>query len=233
MLKLKQNKIIALSGLKGAGKDEAANMLHFCLSTPKWLCTYKRYKRKKKFKSNWIKISFARPLKAMLAILLDVPIDKFEDRTFKEHNYVDFHTLKIIPEEYVPDDKKLSDNKFSKLSKSLDIFLDDYYISIRHLMQYFGTEIMRKFFLDKIWINSTLNRHDNNIIITDLRFKAEADAVKERDGIIIYINRDGCSVGTHPSEREVIEMLDSNVYDLVIDNNSTLEDLFNQIKKLI
>lgn len=48
------NKLIAISGVKGVGKDTTGDMLRFMLSTPKFLHHYWIYKRfpKLTFKGN-------------------------------------------------------------------------------------------------------------------------------------------------------------------------------------
>lgn len=45
---------------------------------------------------------------------------------------------------------KLSDSKFNRLVKTLDPSLIEGYLSIRQLMQYFGTEVMQTHFGRKI-----------------------------------------------------------------------------------
>lgn len=235
---LKYSKIIAVSGLRNSGKDISSDMLWFCLNTPKILHTYYIYNHFKQIArfGRYIKTSFAKSLKEILGKLLNVSVEKFEDRDFKENWYVDFTKLKLINKNDIVDNNKiLPDNRFSKCAKDLKIITKDYYLSIRQLLQYFGTEIMRYYFGDNIWILSTLRNEENkNIIITDLRFKAEAKYIKSISNTkIIYINRNGCIPGSHASEKEVIDMLNSNVYDYIIDNNGSLKDLFNKIKSII
>ena len=51
-----------------------------------------------------------------------------------------------------------------------------------------------------------------------MRFKVEAEMVKERKGTVIYIDRPGCEVGNHQSEREAFELYQEGKcdYDLII-----------------
>lgn len=84
----------------------------------------------------------------MLSALLGISIYKFNDRDFKEHYYVSFPDLHIYQEKFVPKNKILSDNKFSKMAKALDPTIIDYFLSIRQLMQFFGTNVMRTYFGD-------------------------------------------------------------------------------------
>ena len=69
-------------------------------------------------------------------------------------------------------------------------------------------------------------------IISDLRFIEEYNAVKEKKGIVIYINRPNYEFGQHASEREMKELLENDKYDFIIDNNGSIEDLFNQAKNV-
>ena len=72
-----------------------------------------------------------------------------------------------------------------------------------------------------------------NTIVSDLRFKVEYNEVKLRDGIIIYIERPGCTPGSHSSEREVLEMKGQGLFDYTIQNDGSLKDLFNKIKEVV
>lgn len=230
------NKIVyAICGLKGSGKDVSASMLQYCLSVPKWMRKYWLYKIFKDIiPQKFIIIRFADPLKEMLSIMLRVDIDKFEDRNFKENYYVDFNTLTIHHKDVISKNKILSDNKFSKLAKDLSPNLTcDYYLSIRQILQFFGTEIMRYYFQDKLWILNTFMHYENKLIISDLRFKVEYEESKKIGAIIIHINRPQCEIGSHSSEREIMDLYNNKQYNYLINNNGSLKDLFNNIKNII
>jgi len=231
--KTHNHSIIAISGLKNSGKDTAAEMLLYLMNSPKCLHSYWCFKKLKTlFKKNtWECRSFAYPLKQMLAVLLGVPVERFNDRTFKEDYCVNFRTFKINPTYKVNSQFLLSDNKFTKACRSVEPFAESYNLTIRQLMQYFGTNIMRMYFGDDLWVLATL-KSNKNLIISDLRFKVEADAVKNHCGKIIYINRDGAVPGNHASEREVVELLSEGKIDFQIDNNGSLKELFNSLKNI-
>ena len=166
----------------------------------------------------------------MLAVLLNVPVSKFEDRKFKDSIYIYFPELRI--EKNPPYEQVLSQNVFNRLLVSKDYtFLKCMYISIRQLMQCFATDIMRSVFGDKLWILSTLKR--NNLIISDLRFKVELDEIHKQNGKIIYIKRDSCVSDNHASEQEVLTLYANNEFDYVIENNKSLKDLFKSVTELI
>ena len=91
--------------------------------------------------------------------------------------------------------------------------------------------MIRNIFGDKIWILRTL-KDDDNIIISDLRFKVEYEAVKQNFGTTVYINRN-CEPGQHQSEKEVLDLYNDKKFDCVIDNTGTLKDLFYKTSKLV
>lgn len=219
--------LIAVSGLKGVGKNLSSEMLQYCLSVPKWFRTYTCYRL---FRNcvpwKYSITSFASILKESLAILLDISVEDFEDREFKENYYIYFPTLEITNNP--PKNKILTDKQFSrKLAFGFD-FIKEYYLSIRQTLQIYGTEVIKSAFGEKFWVLRTLNTEEDNLIISDLRFKSEFESVKDRRGAIIYINRN-VTPGTHPSEREVIDLYKNNQFDYVVDNLGSKKDLFKQI----
>lgn len=223
--------LISISGTKGSGKDEVSKMIQYCLSVPKFLRQYWIYKKiGKLIPKRWKIIAFADPLKKMLAVLLNIPVEKFNDRAFKEDTCIDLDTLEYSLSAFTQDKHLLSDSKFTKLTKDLNTEILSYDLTIRQLMQYYGTTIMHTYFGKNVWINATLRNLSKYTIISDCRFKTEAIAIKKHKGIIIYINRPGCNFGKHQSEREMQDMLKNNVYDIIINNDGTLQDLFDNVK---
>lgn len=229
------HRIIAMTGVRNSGKDESAKAFKFLLSTPKIFHRYWIYRLfpNLNFWGNWIKVSFAGTMKQMLSILLKVPVEMFEDRDFKENVFVDFDTLKLTHRKELDKKYVMSDSKFNRHVKEMTIDTHSYMLSIRQLLQYWGTNVMRFYFGDKLWCLTTLKYSDtNDLIISDLRFKTEAKEVKKKHGTLIYIDRPGCEVGNHQSEREAFELYQEGQCDYVIHNNGTLEDLFYKCKDI-
>lgn len=180
-----------------------------------------------------MKVSFAGTMKQMLAILLKVPVERFEDRDFKENVFVDFNDLSFHRRENLKRDQILSDSKFGRKVNDMTIDVRVNLLSIRQLLQYWGTQISRRYLGDGLWCLTTLKYADtHDLIISDLRFKTEAEQVKERNGILIYIERPGYGVGNHVSEREAFELYQEGKCDYVIHNDGTLEDLFYKCKEI-
>ena len=223
--------MIAIGGLKNAGKDTMAKMLQFCLSTPCWMHNYTLYKWFGKFVIPKYNItSFAKYLKTSLAEVIGVDVEKLNDRDFKENYYISFQTLNIT--NCPPTRGWLSDKSFSRHLQKGDLeFIKQYYISIRQLLQLWGSEVIRNTFGDKIWILRTLKDNDN-IIVSDLRFKVEYESVKFYRGTTVYINRN-CEPGQHQSEKEVLDLYNDKKFDYVIHNTGTLKDLFYQTSKFV
>ena len=75
-----------------------------------------------------------------------------------------------------------------------------------------------------------------NTVISDTRFINEIKTIKENGGIIVCVKRGKLPTkkamqekGAHQSEWDWLEQ----DYDIVIENNGTLEDLYNKVDDLI
>lgn len=68
-----------------------------------------------------------------------------------------------------------------------------------------------------------------NWIITDMRFPNELQAVKDRGGITIRVNRPGLVESNHLSET----ILDSATFDFVINNDKDIKHLINEVRKIL
>lgn len=221
------NNIIVISGLKNSGKDTVADMLQYCLSVPEpfrkyWMYRHYRYA----FNNTYEKVAFADSLKDTLSVLFGIPVEKFYERDFKEHFYIKGLEITDTP------DNILDEDSFIKMLNKKDFsFLKTHFITIRQLLQCFGTEIVRGLFGNAFWAERAMKHNFDKMIITDLRFKVELEAVRKRNGLVLYIDNPNCTPEQHTSENEVLEMKDNHDFDFIIENNGTLEDLFNKIVK--
>ncbi len=103
----------------------------------------------------------------------------------------------------------------------------------RQIMQQLGTEAMRGTFGDEVWIKSLFTRAAavEYAVISDVRFLNEAQAIRNRGGILVRIERAGLiSTDTHPSETALDDFDD---FDHVLLNDGTVEDLFRQIDRVL
>ena len=107
----------------------------------------------------------------------------------------------------------------------------DSYPEIRRLLQVFGTEVGREMFGQNFWVDLALNRaKEDKVVISDVRFKNEAEGIKAAGGQVWRINRLGIGpVTNHASEID----LDDYQFDNVIDNNYSVQDLNSVIDDII
>lgn len=73
----------------------------------------------------------------------------------------------------------------------------------------------------------------NNLIISDLRFKKEFEELDYHKSFRILLERPGCNPGNHASEREIMDLKANRNFEGYINNNGTLKDLFYKIKKFL
>ena len=132
-------------------------------------------------------------------------------------------------------------------------------ITPRLMLQLLGTEAGREIIHPNIWVNALFADYKSynilkepidgfrekftildskypNWIITDVRFPNEAQAIKDRGGILIRIEREDLNNFTkkfpdtvHESE---IALDDYKDWDYVIDNNGSLKDLVEKVRAL-
>ena len=113
-------------------------------------------------------------------------------------------------------------------------------MTVREFLQKLGTEAVRNNLHTNAWVNATFADYETTYpvydkeralvippttkkwIITDVRFPNEAQAIKDRGGVLIRVNRPGIPVGEHPSE---IALDDYYGWDFIVHNDKTLADL--------
>lgn len=180
--------ILAFTGYKGSGKSEAASYLveHH----------------------DFVRVSFAAPLKKSAAALLGVTVAELEE--WKNQPRM---LLWLI-------------NGMQPV-KSL---------SIREYLQRYGTESHRNVFGDNFWVEQAMNMMQSliasgcqRIVIDDCRFENEREALVARGGRIVRIDRPGVEGGadTHPSERPLANP------DLIIDNDRGIPELHRALDCLL
>jgi hypothetical protein len=103
---------------------------------------------------------------------------------------------------------------------------------IRPLMQRFGTEVGREMFGQNFWVDLALSRipDGGKVVFADVRFPNEANAIRDLGGEIWRVEREGVvAANAHISERA----LDDYMFDSIIANTGTLEDLYAAVDALI
>ena len=104
---------------------------------------------------------------------------------------------------------------------------------VRSLLQRCGTEAGRKVLGEDVWVNAVLSSMTSltPIVVTDVRFPNEANAIVKRGGMVLRINRPGIGPKAnadgevHASETA----LDDWRFDYVLQNDGTLEELHAEV----
>jgi ABC-type oligopeptide transport system ATPase subunit len=228
--------VIGISGKLGSGKDTVGIIIQHLICESKGIIVhdYQRLKEAQgkesytlieylqyipqalKLQSTWEIKKMAGKLKEIASVILGVPVEKFEDRAFKES---------YLSEEWNYVDK-------SGFKKQM---------TVRQFLQKLGTDAMRNGLHPNTWANAFWvdyvdqkpeDRFSNivypNWIITDVRFPNEAESVLDHGGILIRVNRDG-DTGNHPSETG----LDDWEFEYTIDNNGTIEELIEKVRDIL
>lgn len=102
----------------------------------------------------------------------------------------------------------------------------------RALMQNYGTEVRRRD-NDNYWVGQwkTATYADNNIVCDDVRFTNEAEAVKERGGILVRLERpDVATGGTHQSETEQLSIVAD--YTITVEQGD-FQKLYEELDRII
>jgi hypothetical protein len=123
-------------------------------------------------------------------------------------------------------------------------------ITPRWVLQHWGTEVCRRAFHDDVWIASLENKLRNttdSVVISDCRFPNEISAIRSAGGAVIRVIRGedpawfvaakqhfahGSNLPAdmpHASEWAWA----GTVFDAVIDNNSSMDDLYQHVNDLV
>jgi hypothetical protein len=201
--------IIGICGLIGSGKDTAAD----------YLVNFHEFKRE----------SFASSLKDAVSIIFGWDRELIEGRTKESREW-----------------REQPDAWWSARLGTT--------ITPRYVLQYWGTEVIRQGFHDDMWIASLENKlrnSKNDVVITDCRFPNEIAKLKNQDAKIVWIKRGiiphwyniaarankGDLTAAEWLKQESIHSSESSwagtSFDYVIENNSSIEKLYSQLKNLV
>ena len=204
-LKYNHCMIIGFCGLIGSGKDTAAD----------YLCNFHGFKRE----------SFANTLKDAVSAVFGWDRELLEGRTKTAREW-----------------REQIDPWWSERLGMPDL-------TPRLVLQLWGTEVCRRAFHDDIWIASVENKlrqTKDNIVITDCRFPNEIASIRNAGGRVIRIAR-----GPDPDWFQLARIAPAEMkksypnihaseyswaatdFDITIDNNGTVEDLYRELKSLV
>lgn len=233
MNKNKKMPLIGISGKAGAGKDLVGVMIQYLVYTEGIINIeyWEKFKSNTPFNqivfSKYVIKKFADKLKTLVCLLIGYTREQLEDRNLKEKElgeewwYYKGRNNSLIPY-----------NKNSKRSTE-DLIKP----TPRLLLQLIGTDLFRNQLHPNTWVNASFANYLNNAwIFTDVRFPNELEAIKKHNGITIRINRGLVErTGKLIQEPEHISetALDNAEFDYIIENNGTIEELLEQVKKIL
>ena len=129
----------------------------------------------------------------------------------------------------------------------------------RWVLQHWGTDVLRNHFHDDIWIASLENKMRktaDNIVISDVRFPNEIKAIHNAGGLVVRVKRgddpdwyeDAVNMNAGPQNMSwaisKMKMEQRKIHasetawvggdiDYLIENNSTIDQLFDQLRNLV
>ena len=123
-------------------------------------------------------------------------------------------------------------------------------ITPRLMLQLWGTEVCRRGFHDDIWIASLENKLRNSaddVVISDCRFPNEIAAIRAQGGHVIRVIRGPDPAWFGPAQQHLIEGTPrpndlphqsewawaGTRFDCVIDNNGSMDELYQQVTGLV
>jgi hypothetical protein len=162
--------------------------------------------------SDFKNLAFAKPLKDSCKILFNLTDPQLYDPKEKEEIILDSHGKSVWQ-------------------------IDEEEASPRLILQKVGTDYLRNHVSKNFFINHMNQRieqsENKNITITDVRFPNELDYVKSKGGILIKVTRPLQETLTELTEHVTEQGLPDELFDHVVVNDGTLEDLHNKIKEIL
>ena len=218
-----KNNLIGISGKIGSGKDTVGNIIQMLTQGIDSNTQITEYVNGTNITGFDYQIKkFADTIKDIACMLIGCTRAQLEDQEFKQKELGEEWWYCVADDgSYIPYEQNLHKNKVVNLVK----------LTPRKLLQLLGTECGRQIIHPNIWVNSLFAdyKKDSNWIITDVRFPNEAQAIKDKGGIMIRINRPLYRLDDqHPSETA----LDNYNFDYVIENEGSIDELVQKIKQL-
>lgn len=202
--------IIGVCGFQGAGKDTVAD----------YLCNVHEFRRE----------SFATPLKDAVSAVFGWDRELLEGRTRESRAWREQVDIWWANRLNIPD------------------------LTPRWVLQFWGTEVVRKSFHDDTWIASLENKlrqTKDDVVISDCRFPNEIRAIKSAGGLVVRVQRglepewystaESYNLGTVEAGRYLLDLgihasetaWIGTKFDAILDNNSSMDHLYKQIKDLV
>lgn len=178
--------------------------------------------------------------KMMLSMLVGIDMKNMNDDYMKDHiiiNLKDF-SYDIYSNENIP--TTITADEYSKAIMLLPTHTvkNDTYMSLRELVLFFGLYVMQKSFGQNVWVKSMAanalfynglypDDSDDFKIFSDVKSSSEVTYIKERDGVIIEVERPG-----HVKQGGLDLLRNDNRYDYKVIIDNYLENTISQVLRI-
>lgn len=190
-------------------------------------------------------IAYADQLKDICANIFGLPVERFYMN--KSNAWIcindQFQYTEIMPnEQYIitAEDYYCNNSYYSSINNGLTSNnKTKYWMSLREILVYVGTYVLQQDINKEIFINIVRNKINqtkaaNNklkyIIVTDNRFSHEVDFIRENNGIMLTIIRNGIEQLNNIAEHDLD---DETNYDYIIENNNGYDELFEIVWNIL
>lgn len=209
--------IIGIAGRMQVGKDTAAKVIGKLIDT-----------RSEYSDCSYIIAHFADELKRIVSCVTRC--------SYMDLNVAEFKAS-IIPNFIKVSD--LRDGKIKRVCKKGEYnsthnpFKSESDVTYREALQFFGQKL-RDILGKDYWVNCLLDMYyypgyENEILlIPDVRYENEAEAIRKRRGYVIKVNRDTGLISNHDSETE----MDNYKPNFIIENTADLTTYEYQVEKV-
>lgn len=221
--------MIGINGKISSGKDTVGKIIQHLTSD--WKDDEFQDTDILEIRSDWKIKKFAGKLKQIATLLTGVPIEKWEDQSFKKQE---------MPRVWEVTKQVMEADENNQDGYSTDL------MTYREFLQKLGTEAMRNGLHENTWVNALFADYESHLnwIITDMRFPNEYDAVRGKQGICIRVEKpcQYCNglgyhkiscVKLYQTQHASETALDNHVFDYVINNTGTIDDLVKEVRKML
>lgn len=250
--------IIGINGKIGSGKDTVGQIIQMLTymrqnRIPLSTASIEYQLTQKQYRSGWEIKKFAGKLKQVASLLTGIPVENFEDQEFKKTE---------LGDEWSQYEFLARNKEIYHIGTKSDIEKYDIHgyivrpMTVRVFLQKLGTESIRDQLHTNAWVNALMadyksvhsidncpfmrddyhwNKCYPNWLVTDTRFPNEAQAIKDKEGIVIRVKRNLVEPKyqtleqRHPSEVS----LDNWDFDYELENNGTIEELIVKVEEML
>lgn len=107
----------------------------------------------------------------------------------------------------------------------------------RRMLQLLGTEATKPVFGDNIWLKRWFLSYSavqdtDHVVVPDVRFDVEADAIRNLGGTIIHLVRPGTGLSGAASEHSSEAGIELRNGDMYLSNSGSVEELHHKVDEL-